>query len=226
MAEGLPAFSRGELTFSKQQLLENPPDEEAVAAAKQHDQVPDLRRKLLDNGACTCLEWPNFLGEIPPTVEAQRACRDAWLIGKKKKQQTERAASWRTYVKETWGRETAQKSTTGSKEAELNAWSKPWQPGHATFPSKSTSASSCRTGDLRKIIAHCRLGKARGVDRWSTGELRLLTDVAREDLVNFLKVVEATGTWPQDIREMMYLQLPKEGARDAGERRPIALLPQ
>eukprot|EP00971_Amphidinium_carterae_P163814 3247752-Amphidinium_carterae.1 len=25
---------------------------------------------------------------------------------------------------------------------------------------------------------------------------------------------------------MLYLQLPKEGARDAGERRPIALLPQ
>eukprot|EP00971_Amphidinium_carterae_P298508 5931060-Amphidinium_carterae.1 len=34
------------------------------------------------------------------------------------------------------------------------------------------------------------------------------------------------GHWPQDIREIMYLQLAKEGARDAGERRPIALLPQ
>eukprot|EP00971_Amphidinium_carterae_P140308 2779849-Amphidinium_carterae.1 len=39
-------------------------------------------------------------------------------------------------------------------------------------------------------------------------------------------MVETTGAWPQAIKEMLYLQLPKEGARDAGERRPIALLPQ
>eukprot|EP00971_Amphidinium_carterae_P331209 6464641-Amphidinium_carterae.1 len=46
------------------------------------------------------------------------------------------------------------------------------------------------------------------------------------DLARFLKVVEQVGRWPLAIREMLYLQLPKEGARDAGERRPIALLPQ
>eukprot|EP00971_Amphidinium_carterae_P067577 1338164-Amphidinium_carterae.4 len=39
-------------------------------------------------------------------------------------------------------------------------------------------------------------------------------------------MLAAATTWPQDIREMMYLQLPQEGARDAGERRPITLLPQ
>eukprot|EP00971_Amphidinium_carterae_P020199 398033-Amphidinium_carterae.1 len=43
LEEGLatPAFRRAK----------NPPDDEAVAAAKQHDQVTDLRRKLLDTGA-------------------------------------------------------------------------------------------------------------------------------------------------------------------------------
>eukprot|EP00971_Amphidinium_carterae_P172054 3411418-Amphidinium_carterae.1 len=86
--------------------------------------------------------------------------------------------------------------------------------------------SSWRTGDLRKIIDHCPLGKARGVDRWNIEKLRLLPDIAINDLAIFLKHVEIIGVWPQDIREMMYLQLPKEGARDAGERRPIALWPQ
>eukprot|EP00971_Amphidinium_carterae_P166347 3296784-Amphidinium_carterae.2 len=67
-ALGLPTLTRGRLTLCKQQLFENPPDDEAVAAAKQQGQVTDLRRKLLDTGACTFFEWPNFLGEIPPIV--------------------------------------------------------------------------------------------------------------------------------------------------------------
>eukprot|EP00971_Amphidinium_carterae_P099421 1966882-Amphidinium_carterae.3 len=60
--------------------------------------------KLLDSGACTFFEWPTFLGEIPPTVEAQYACLHAWITGKKKKEQAERSASWRAYVKEAWER--------------------------------------------------------------------------------------------------------------------------
>eukprot|EP00971_Amphidinium_carterae_P272298 5403994-Amphidinium_carterae.1 len=72
--------------------------------------------------------------------------------------------------------------------------------------------SSWSTGDLRSIIAHCPLGKARGVDRWSIAELRLLPDIAIEDLARFLKIVEQVGCWPLAIREMLYLQLPKEGA--------------
>eukprot|EP00971_Amphidinium_carterae_P123148 2438481-Amphidinium_carterae.1 len=61
---------------------------------------------------------------------------------------------------------------------------------------------------------------------WSIGELRMLPDQAIEDRACLLKLIEADGTWPKAIREMLYLQLPKEGARDAGERRSIALLPQ
>eukprot|EP00971_Amphidinium_carterae_P247336 4911967-Amphidinium_carterae.2 len=51
-----------------------------------------------------------------------------------------------------------------------------------------------------------------------------------QDAVNvfatFLKCVGATAPWPPELREMPYLQLPKEGANNAGERRLIALLPQ
>eukprot|EP00971_Amphidinium_carterae_P257225 5106554-Amphidinium_carterae.1 len=53
------------------------------------------------------------------------------------------------------------------------------------------------------------------VDMWSIGELHLLPDLAIDDLAHFLKMVEETDTWPTAIKEMLYLQLPKEGARDA-----------
>eukprot|EP00971_Amphidinium_carterae_P135204 2679745-Amphidinium_carterae.1 len=67
-------------------------------------------------------------------------------------------------------------------QAELQAWSKLWQPGSTTFPNKASSTSSWSTGDLKNVTAHCPLGKARGVDRWSIAELRLLPDTAIEDL--------------------------------------------
>eukprot|EP00971_Amphidinium_carterae_P336800 6473348-Amphidinium_carterae.2 len=72
--------------------MEQPPDDEAVASARQHDQVTDL---------------------IPPMVEAQYAALDAWLTGKKKKEQAERSASWRAHVKRP-GNAAPKRSTSGS----------------------------------------------------------------------------------------------------------------
>eukprot|EP00971_Amphidinium_carterae_P155145 3076594-Amphidinium_carterae.3 len=102
IALGLPANSRGRLLLGNQQLLEKVPDEEAVATARQQDTVVSLKTKLLDTGACTFFEWPQFLGAIPPTPEAQLTCRDAWITGRKKKIKAERTASWKAYVKEMW----------------------------------------------------------------------------------------------------------------------------
>eukprot|EP00971_Amphidinium_carterae_P299768 5955908-Amphidinium_carterae.2 len=103
-ALGLPARSRGRLLLGHRQLLEKVPDEEAVATAQQQDTVTDLKRKLLDTGACTFFEWPQFLGVLPPTLEAQYNFLDAWLTGSKKKIQAERTASWKAYVKDMWER--------------------------------------------------------------------------------------------------------------------------
>eukprot|EP00971_Amphidinium_carterae_P348909 6490738-Amphidinium_carterae.2 len=50
------------LLLGNQQLLENPPEEEAWVTAKQQDQVTDLRCKLLDTGPCNCFKWPSLLG--------------------------------------------------------------------------------------------------------------------------------------------------------------------
>eukprot|EP00971_Amphidinium_carterae_P300159 5963890-Amphidinium_carterae.1 len=204
------------------------------------------KRKLLDTGACTFFEWPAFRGEIPPTAEAQLTRLDAWVTSRKKELQAERTASWRAYVKEMWATrpmkiykwirgtaavwDLAILSDTGfaltpdqAAQAELAAWSKLWQPGCTTFTNKTSLQSSWRTGDLQAVINHCPLGivgKARGVDRWSIAELRLLPDLAIEDLAKFLKVVETQGAWPVAIKEMLYLQLPKEGARGKASYRP------
>eukprot|EP00971_Amphidinium_carterae_P151639 3005891-Amphidinium_carterae.6 len=182
------------------------PDEEAVATAQQQD---------------------TFLGELPPTLEAQYNFLDAWLTGRKKKIQAERSASWKAYVKDMWERSPKKiykwiRGTASvwdlsilhengyalgpdqTAQSELMAWSKLWEPGLTTFPHKQTSASSWATGDLRNVIMHCPLGKARGVDRWSIGELRLLPAQAIEDLATLLKLIEAEGTWAKAIRKMLF----------------------
>eukprot|EP00971_Amphidinium_carterae_P082354 1628259-Amphidinium_carterae.3 len=132
-------------------------------------------------------------------------------------------ARWKAYVKDTWERSPKKiykwirgtaavwdlailhengyaLSSDQAAQSDLIAWSKLWQPGRSTFPNKHTSASSWRTGDLRAVIKYCALGKARGVDRWSIAELRLLINQAIEDLATMLKIVEAEGTWPKAIR--------------------------
>eukprot|EP00971_Amphidinium_carterae_P350462 6491558-Amphidinium_carterae.2 len=169
-------------------------------------------------------------------------CLDAWITGRMKRIQAERPASWRAYLKEMWATspkkiykwirgtaavwDLAILSENGfalsphqAAQAELDAWSKLWQPGHTTFPHKDTSQSSWRTGDLKAVISHCPLGKARGVDRWSIAELWILPDQAIEDLANFLKLSKRCYTCNCPRKEL-------DSARDASERRPIALLPQ
>eukprot|EP00971_Amphidinium_carterae_P093065 1842300-Amphidinium_carterae.1 len=74
------------------------------------------------------------------------------------------------------------------------------------------------------------LGRALGADRWAYPELLALVGPgdkleALERLCEFYQVVETQGYWPESLRDILYLQLPKAGARNAGERRPIALLP-
>eukprot|EP00971_Amphidinium_carterae_P348062 6490301-Amphidinium_carterae.2 len=110
---------------------------------------------------------------------------------------------------------------------ELGAWSKLWRPG---FPSlqrrRAPGGGSWSYHNLQDIIKHCPTGKTRGADRWGMSEIKLLPVHAVKDLATFLKCVEAKASWPPELREMLYLQLHKEEAKNAGERRPIALLPQ
>eukprot|EP00971_Amphidinium_carterae_P233542 4634806-Amphidinium_carterae.1 len=204
-ALGLPANSRGSLRLSQQQLLEKVPDEEAVATAQQQDTVelaPSLNGRSSLGNTHPLLK-PNSLNSMPG-LPAER---------KDNKLSARLAGAWRAYVKEMWNtspkkiykwiRGTAAVwdlailseegyalSPDQATQAELEAWSKLWQPGNTTFPAKATSQSSWGTGDLRSVIRHCPLGKARGVDRWSIAELWLLPEDAIADLANFLKAKE------------------------------------
>eukprot|EP00971_Amphidinium_carterae_P167029 3309935-Amphidinium_carterae.2 len=79
-------------------------------------------------------------------------------------------------------------------QAELAAWSKLWRPRTVHFERKCSSDSSWCAGDLTNmlhVVSHCALGKVRGVDRWSIGELRLLSEVAFEDLTCLLKLKQS-----------------------------------
>eukprot|EP00971_Amphidinium_carterae_P093918 1858619-Amphidinium_carterae.2 len=83
-----------------------------------------------------------------------------------------------------------------------------------------------RHSGLPTACYFCRLGRAMGRGSLEHCGIEHAPPVAIKDLTSFLKQVEVTGCWPQGLREMLYLQLPKQGAKDAGERRPIAFLPQ
>eukprot|EP00971_Amphidinium_carterae_P031127 612539-Amphidinium_carterae.2 len=112
-------------------------------------------------------------------------------------------------------------------KVELGAWSKLWRPTAPELqklPSDKPSEWSFHA--LRSGIKHCPSGKARGADRSGMNEIKLLLEQVVRDLMVFLKCVEVKASWPPALREMLYLQLPEEGAKNAGERRPIALLPQ
>eukprot|EP00971_Amphidinium_carterae_P201406 3996645-Amphidinium_carterae.2 len=53
------------------------------------------------------------------------------------------------------------------------------------------------------------------------GEFKLLPPAAMLHLAQFLKTVQLTGVWPTELREMLYLQLPKHKAPEADHKRPI-----
>eukprot|EP00971_Amphidinium_carterae_P214635 4259568-Amphidinium_carterae.2 len=52
-----------------------------------------------------------------------------------------------------------------------------------------------------------------------------MTAFKLQRLAEFYQIVETQGFWPESLRDLLLLQLPKAGAVNAGERRPIALMP-
>eukprot|EP00971_Amphidinium_carterae_P125102 2478732-Amphidinium_carterae.1 len=163
------------------------------------------------------------------------------LLGFYASRAKEREKSWQTYVTEMWKQvpkriykwirgtvvvwDLAIRGSNGcalTPDESAQAWSGPvWLRSVVTDDPSAWSAST-----ISKIVKRCPAGKARGVDRWGMSEFKLLPPAAVLDLAQFLTTVELTGVWPEQLREMLYLQLPKDGAREAGQRRPIALLPQ
>ena len=78
---------------------------------------------------------------------------------------------------------------------------------------------------IREVVQHYPKDKAKGADGWQAQELQQLPDTAWVILAEIYGLVEFTGDWPAQVKNLLYLQLPKPGATTAGTRRPIALLP-
>ena len=80
--------------------------------------------------------------------------------------------------------------------------------------------------ELDSAISALPLGKARGMDGFSNGELRLLSDVERDALCALFNTVTETGQWPQPLLQAFVVLLAKttqpQTPKDA---RPITILP-
>eukprot|EP00971_Amphidinium_carterae_P317819 6318007-Amphidinium_carterae.1 len=109
--------------------------------------------------------------------------------------------------------------------SELRAWSKLWKPGHTVREPGGHEPRLPGRGGLWEVLARIKKGKALGADHWTISELRSLGLEAIGKLEVLFLFFEQQGRWPDQLRELLYLQLPKDGAKEAGQRRPIALLP-
>eukprot|EP00971_Amphidinium_carterae_P345784 6486915-Amphidinium_carterae.1 len=122
-------------------------------------------------------------------------------------------------------------------ELEVQAWSALWQgrrvvqdvPRRTRWPPRPLVCDS-PSPDLVHALLKKAGKRALGADRWAYPELLALVCPggsleALSRLCEFYQVVETQGYWPESLRDILFLQLPKAGARNAGERRPIALLP-
>eukprot|EP00972_Heterocapsa_arctica_P020261 2989334-Heterocapsa_arctica.AAC.1 len=77
--------------------------------------------------------------------------------------------------------------------------------------------------EVRRVVNNLADGTAKGVDGWSPAELRALSRTHFQGLMDILNKVEQLK-WPEGLDPIIAL-IPKEGADNEGQRRPIYILP-
>eukprot|EP00971_Amphidinium_carterae_P018619 367147-Amphidinium_carterae.1 len=202
-ALGLAVGSRGRLRFTQRQQAAPALVEEALAAAKQHALVAQLKRQVLASGPCTIEPATQQLNSLDAWCQNTSTNHDGWNQYVKD--------MWRTMPKKiyTWIRghdwEGFAYTPDDTSHVELSAWSKLWRPGCSDLQrrpaAKSKSWSSVHT--LQNVIQHCPTGKPRGADRLGMTELKLMPKQAVSDLTAFLNFLVATASWPTTKREML-----------------------
>eukprot|EP00972_Heterocapsa_arctica_P072621 10722602-Heterocapsa_arctica.AAC.1 len=78
--------------------------------------------------------------------------------------------------------------------------------------------------EVRRVINNLADGKAKGVDGGSPAELRALPRSHIKGLTDILNKVEKNQKWPEGLNPII-ASIPKDGAGNEGQPRPIAILP-
>eukprot|EP00971_Amphidinium_carterae_P043876 863398-Amphidinium_carterae.2 len=156
----------------------------------------------------------NYYITASSTRERQKASRDSWTaFGKQAAEESpSKLYKWVRGTTKVWDLAVQTDGGWASPGAvargELHAWSQLWKTKNAERPLVRQPFREPPTralGSLWEVLA-C-LMKAIGA------------------LEIFFQFCEQQGQWPDELWELLYLQLPREGATHAGQRRPIALLP-
>eukprot|EP00972_Heterocapsa_arctica_P104356 15382280-Heterocapsa_arctica.AAC.1 len=78
--------------------------------------------------------------------------------------------------------------------------------------------------ETRRVVNRLLDRKAKGVDGWSPVDLRALSQMHTKGLADILNNVEKVKYWPEGLNPIIAL-IPKDGAANEGQLRPIARLP-
>ena len=79
--------------------------------------------------------------------------------------------------------------------------------------------------EVRSAVRSLNVGKARGPDMWSNGDIRNFTEDFLENLVHLLNSFSNTGRWPDSLLDATVALLPKTaGSVTVDQTRPITIL--
>eukprot|EP00972_Heterocapsa_arctica_P049478 7282586-Heterocapsa_arctica.AAC.1 len=81
-----------------------------------------------------------------------------------------------------------------------------------------------RADEIIIVVNRLTDGKAKGVDGWSPAELRALSQTHTQGLADIVNKLEEFKHWPEGLNPIIAL-IPKDGAGNEGQLRPIAILP-
>eukprot|EP00971_Amphidinium_carterae_P068207 1350563-Amphidinium_carterae.1 len=71
-------------------------------------------------------------------------------------------------------------------------------------------------GSVWEVLACLKKSKVIGADQWTVKELRSLGPEAIKPWKPYIfHICEQQGHWPDELRKLLYLQLPKKGATQA-----------
>eukprot|EP00971_Amphidinium_carterae_P349974 6491324-Amphidinium_carterae.1 len=93
-------------------------------------------------------------------------------------------------------------------------------------PTGNWAIPKLSSADLASAAQAARIGSSPGYDNWCVADLRLLPELAWQELAEILNVVEHTQMWPQELLHSWTALIPKQDEPGSpNDLRPIRVLP-